>query len=143
MSRPALHSLGAIAHLLGRLRNTNGFPPSFHALELEQAERDLQALRAYFERRSLAWWDWRRYFGPWPVVLLLVALLGSGCTAHKTALRALSAEGYSEVKLCGSAWWCCGDKPFGDCFSAKAPSGEVVNGCVCSGWFGGSSVRLK
>lgn len=69
----------------------------------------------------------------------------SGCTSHKTALRALEAQGFTDVELCGSSYWCCAGRSawFSDCFSAKGPTGVPVDGCICRGLFGGSTVKIK
>ncbi|WP_390586012.1 hypothetical protein [Erythrobacter sp. MTPC3] len=65
------------------------------------------------------------------------------CTSHDRASQTLIAQGYSEVVTTGYAYFDCGrDDVFATAFKAKSPSGQRVEGAVCSGFFKGNTVRL-
>jgi hypothetical protein len=67
-------------------------------------------------------------------LLLLAALLLVGCTSESDAMRALSAEGYKDVKFTGYDWFACAkDDTFHTGFTAINRDGKVVSGVVCSG----------
>lgn len=77
------------------------------------------------------------------ILLTVIALILSGCYSNGDALKALTESGYTEIKLHGYAMWACGtDDTFATEFEAKSPSGAVVTGAVCSGWFKGKTIRL-
>jgi hypothetical protein len=72
-----------------------------------------------------------------------VLMMGTGCRAKKSSVRALKSAGYTDIELHGYPWLCCGGYWFGDTFTAKGPTGEPVSGCVCKGIVQGSTIKIK
>jgi len=65
------------------------------------------------------------------------------CTSPERATQTLLAQGYTQVETTGYAYFDCGrDDIFATGFEATAPSGQRVEGAVCSGLFKGNTVRL-
>jgi len=65
------------------------------------------------------------------------------CTTPDRATRTLVAQGYSEVRIVGYAYFDCGKGDlFATAFEAISPSGQRVEGAVCSGLLKGNTVRL-
>lgn len=61
------------------------------------------------------------------------------------AERALEAAGYTEIEITGYPVMQCSDSDsmfFNKGFRAKSPSGQIVEGAVCCGFFKGCTVRL-
>lgn len=74
--------------------------------------------------------------------LLLLILCGAlfGCSNSYEAKKALSAMGFTEIRTDGYKWFACSDDDFYHTkFTAKNPSGQVVSGVVCTGFFFKSS----
>jgi len=132
----SLDDIKTLRRLLWELTNTNGRPPRVTGADIDRATAALDRI----ERRSLPWW--RRIFTAAPLLLVLV-LCASGCTATKSATRALDSAGYRDVTFTGSAWWCCNGSWFSDGFRAVGPTGIPVEGCVCRGLLKGSTIRTK
>jgi len=64
-------------------------------------------------------------------------------TTPDRATRTLLAQGYTEVRTTGYAYFDCGKGDlFATAFEATSPSGQRVEGAVCSGLLKGSTVRL-
>jgi len=75
------------------------------------------------------------------VVLGSVAL--AGCTDADGAVRAVAAQGLSDVQTTGYRFLGCSeDDVFRTGFEATTAAGHRVSGVVCSGWFKGSTVRF-
>lgn len=65
------------------------------------------------------------------------------CTSPDSATQVLLAQGYSEVRTTGYAYFDCGEGDFfATAFEANSPSGQRVEGAVCSGLLKGNTVRL-
>lgn len=65
------------------------------------------------------------------------------CTTPDRATDVLVAQGYTEVQITGYAYFDCGKGDlFATAFEAKAPSGQRIEGAVCSGLLKGNTVRL-
>lgn len=78
------------------------------------------------------------------MLLLMFASLMAGCTDTGRATRVLADAGYKSVRLTGYSFLLCGkDDDFSTGFEATSPSGALVSGAVCSGWFKGATIRLK
>lgn len=72
-----------------------------------------------------------------------VVLLAS-CGVNPTkATRALEAQGMTDVKIEGYAWFGCGkDDTYASYFAATGANGVQVTGTVCQGLFKGTTVRF-
>ncbi len=69
-----------------------------------------------------------------PIVFALVLLL-EGCTDSKAAMRAVEANGLTDVSATGYRWTGCGDNDSVHTgFKAKNAQGKEVTGVVCGGW---------
>lgn len=77
-------------------------------------------------------------------LLIIVAILLTGCTQPERAGRVLLESGYTDIQLQGYDWMNCSkDDTYHDKFTAIGPSGRKVSGVVCSGlMFKGSTIRL-
>jgi hypothetical protein len=75
--------------------------------------------------------------------LLFAAILFYSCTDEKGAKKTLERSGYKPIKVGGYGWFA-GSKEdvYRTEFTAIAPNGEIVTGCVTKGFFKGSTVRL-
>lgn len=75
------------------------------------------------------------------LILAMAAL--AGCTDEPAALKALSASGFTDIKITGYSFFGC-DKhdTFSTGFEARGPSGQFVSGVVCSGYFKGATIRF-
>lgn len=71
----------------------------------------------------------------------------TGCSDPTTAARALSDQGYNDVKLTGRPGFlfffsgCSDNDTFATGFNAKNVNGKPVSGVVCNGWFKGATIR--
>jgi hypothetical protein len=64
-------------------------------------------------------------------------------TTPDRATQTLLAQGYTEVRTTGYAYFDCGKGDlFATAFEATSPSGQRVEGAVCSGLLKGNTVRL-
>ena len=76
-------------------------------------------------------------------LIIFAAVILSGCTDAPEAKRTLGAMGFKEVEVTGYNFFSCAkDDGWKTGFSAIAPSGDRVNGTVCSGAFKGATVRV-
>ncbi len=67
-------------------------------------------------------------------VIIGFIALAVGCTDEKSANKALTNEGYTDIKIEGWAGpFQCGDDWNATEFTAKNSQGKTVNGTVCSG----------
>ncbi|EAQ28704.1 hypothetical protein NAP1_13933 [Erythrobacter sp. NAP1] len=65
------------------------------------------------------------------------------CTQPDRAREVLEIQGYSDIEISGYAYLACGNGDvFATAFEATSPSGQAVEGAVCSGIFKGNTVRL-
>ena len=76
--------------------------------------------------------------------IVLLGLMVSACTSPDSAKRVLEAQGYTNIKTGGYAFFACSeDDTFATKFTATSVSGQVVTGAVCSGLFKGNTVRVN
>lgn len=76
--------------------------------------------------------------------ILVAALLSLACTDESAARRTLDAEGFTDVRFTGYAFFSCGkDDTTATEFVATNPRGRRVKGAVCCGLvFKGCTVRF-
>lgn len=76
------------------------------------------------------------------IALALITLIG--CTNQSDAMRALTAQGFTDVRFTGYSFFACGkDDFFHTGFIAKNAQGLEVKGTVCSGLiFKNSTIRF-
>lgn len=58
----------------------------------------------------------------------------------------LKVQGFKNIKEESYPWFCCSEEDnilFSTGFSAETPEGEVVEGCMCGGFFKGVTIRFK
>lgn len=74
--------------------------------------------------------------------LAVVAL--AGCSQPEHAVKTLEAQGYTDVRTDGFAWFACSeDDTWQTKFYAKSSNGTPISGAVCTGLFlKGSTIRL-
>jgi hypothetical protein len=67
-----------------------------------------------------------------------------GCTNDSKATSVLAAQGYTNIQTTGYNFMACSKGDFYNTgFSAKSPTGQQINGTVCSGLlFKGSTIRF-
>jgi len=77
------------------------------------------------------------------VVAVLVLSITVSCTDEKGARKTLERHGFKPLEVGGYGWFD-GSKSdvYRTRFKAIAPNGEIVTGCVTSGWFEGHTIRL-
>lgn len=76
-------------------------------------------------------------------VMLIMALVLSGCSSHDNTVHTLQAAGYTNITTDGYSFFGCGkDDTYHTKFTATGPTGVRVNGVVCSGVFKGSTIRI-
>jgi hypothetical protein len=76
------------------------------------------------------------------LILIFVGLF-AGCSSSSDATKALKAQGFTDIKTHGRAFFACSeDDSFATKFTAKNSKGETVTGAVCSGWLKGSTIRF-
>lgn len=75
------------------------------------------------------------------IAVMAVAL--SACSNSNDAVKALEAQGFTEIKTTGwSPFACSDDDTFSTGFEATNPQGKRVSGTVCSGLIiKGSTIR--
>ena len=67
----------------------------------------------------------------------------TGCTDPSGASKVLRNNGYTNIHIGGYSWFTCGrDDAYSTEFEAVSPSGNKVNGAVCSGLMKGSTIRF-
>lgn len=82
------------------------------------------------------------------IKIIAVAALGlilASCGVNPSkASRALEAQGMTDVKIEGYAWFggCGRDDSFASYFSATGANGAEVTGTVCQGFWKGTTVRF-
>lgn len=76
-------------------------------------------------------------------LILTVATMLAACTDETAARKALAGSGFTDVQLTGYTYFGCGkEDTFHTGFEARGPSGQFVNGVVCSGWMKGATIRF-
>jgi hypothetical protein len=76
-------------------------------------------------------------------LLIIVAIICTGCTNQDATRRTLLANGFTEVKVGGWSLSCGRDDTFCTSFSAINPQGVSVKGAVgCGLLFKGCTVRF-
>lgn len=69
-------------------------------------------------------------------LILLAVLIAVGCTSRKDAERALTSQGFTNIRVTGYDWFACSEDDFYHTgFIAVNTSGKEVTGTVCSGLF--------
>lgn len=69
-------------------------------------------------------------------IILAASLMLMGCTDADNAERILKQNGYSDVHITGYSFFSCSkDDSQATGFIAKGPTGQRVEGAVCSGIF--------
>lgn len=77
------------------------------------------------------------------LVLTITLLCSCAPMRDETAIRALSATGYTKIELHGMAFFGCDKNDFfRKSFTAKSPNGQSVSGVVCGGFLKGATVRI-
>ena len=78
-------------------------------------------------------------------ILFLAVVLLVACDANPDeALRALEAQGMTQVTLGGYPFYVCGEgDDFNSSFTARGVNGQRVEGAVCCGALKGCTVRFK
>jgi hypothetical protein len=75
-----------------------------------------------------------------PIAILLSL---TACSQPDKAQQVLSKAGYTDIQTGGYGMFSCSDDDtFKTKFTAKGPSGQTVEGVVCSGLFKGSTIRI-
>ena len=77
------------------------------------------------------------------IVLILALIALAGCTDETAARHALTASGFTDIKITGYSFFGC-DKhdTFSTGFEARGPNGQFTSGVVCSGYFKGATIRF-
>jgi hypothetical protein len=78
------------------------------------------------------------------IAAMCLMLLLAGC-GEQSAISAIEAHGFTNVRLTGMAWWGCGehdDMLYNTKFSATGVNGKPVNGIACGGVMKGWTVRI-
>lgn len=70
--------------------------------------------------------------------------LGGGASKEEEKVRSiLASQNYTNIQVLGYGWGKCGNGDiYATNFSATAPSGKKITGCVCSGFMKGHTVRF-
>lgn len=82
------------------------------------------------------------------LTLLLLILLLSSCLSSpedfEKGKEQLEQQGYTEVENTGYATWCCGKEDnYKTGFKCKNKQNKVVEGCFCSSWSKGLTIRFR
>jgi hypothetical protein len=79
--------------------------------------------------------------------LLCVVILNLGCTSEndfKKGKKQLEQQGYKNVEDTGYGFFCCDEKDnFSVGFKAIDKDGDMVKGCICSGFLKGLTIRFE
>lgn len=74
--------------------------------------------------------------------IALMALALAGCTREDQARNTLTGAGFKDIKITGYYFFGCSkDDTFHTGFTARSPSGQFVEGVVCSAVFKGATIR--
>jgi len=71
------------------------------------------------------------------IIIGVISVLAlNSCTDETEAQRILSANGYTNIEFTGRAWFACAESDtYATGFKAKGPTGQSIEGAVCSGLF--------
>ena len=79
--------------------------------------------------------------------ILIGTLMTTSCTSSndfKKGKEQLEQQGYTNIVNTGHAWFCCDDKErYSTGFSCKDKNGNTVEGCFCSNFFKGITIRFN
>jgi hypothetical protein len=78
-------------------------------------------------------------------LVLLLALPLAAC-GEESAVNAIEANGFTNVRLGGTPWYGCSDSDsafYNTLFTATAPNGKTVTGVACGGALKGWTVRIR
>lgn len=77
-------------------------------------------------------------------VICAILFCLNSCTDEKEAQRILTANGYTNIEFTGRAWLACSESDtYSTGFRAKGPTGQTIEGAVCSGLlFKNSTIRF-
>lgn len=71
-------------------------------------------------------------------------ILLSFFTDKEGTIKVLHQQGFTHINVQGRAWFSCSkDDVYQTSFTAISPTGETVEGAVCSGWFKNKTVRFN
>lgn len=79
------------------------------------------------------------------IAALVLAVSLVGCTDADNATKVLSSSGFTNIEITGYNWFGCSENDFQHTgFRAIGPTGQKVEGTVCSGlFFKDSTIRFK
>lgn len=79
--------------------------------------------------------------------IMLSIIVFTGCTSNSDfnkGKKQLEHQGYTEIKNTGYIMFCCDPKDnFSSGFIATDKSGDEVEGCICSGFLKGITIRFE
>ena len=64
-------------------------------------------------------------------LVLFLIVCQNGCSNPSGATKTLQQNGYTNIRITGHAFFCCGEDYVSTGFIATSPSGVQVEGCVC------------
>jgi hypothetical protein len=78
---------------------------------------------------------------------LFILILMISCTSSndfEKGKKQLEQQNYTNIKDTGFSWFCCDDKDnYSSGFTAIDRRGNEVEGCICSGYFKGVTIRFN
>lgn len=78
------------------------------------------------------------------ITVLACAIILTACTNQDDAMRALKAEGFTDIEFTGYDWFACSEDDFYHTGFVATKNGNRADGTVCSGLlFKGSTIRWK
>lgn len=81
------------------------------------------------------------------LMIFVATIIFAGCTNENDFLkgkRQLENQGYTDVVNTGYSGFCCSDSDdYSSGFTCKDKNGEVVKGCICSGFMKGITIRFE
>ena len=77
-------------------------------------------------------------------LIIALSFLISACTDEEGAIKVLRQNNYKPLSIDGYGWFNGGKEDlYRTKFTAIAPNGDTVKGCVTKGIFKGSTIRLN
>lgn len=81
------------------------------------------------------------------ICLMAMVVFGDSCTSKNDfdkGKNQLEMQGYTDIKNTGYSIFCCSDSDdFSTGFTAKDKHGNTVNGCFCSSFSKGITIRFE
>lgn len=78
------------------------------------------------------------------LIAVMIVLALTGCSSSNDAVKALTGAGYTNIETHGYSFFGCSeDDAFKTKFTAVGPTGQKVEGVVCSGWLKGATIRTQ